>query len=143
MLALLIVIASPAHAADFAAKVVGITDGDTLTVLEGRRQVKVRLVGIDALESNQDSGSRAKQLASSLAFGKAVTVRPHDTDRYGRTVADVILPDGRSLNREMFGQGMAWWYEKYAPRDRELERLEADARDAHRGLWSQPNPIPP
>src|SRR4051812_12714647 len=95
-------LAAPAHAADIVAKVVGITDGDTLTVLKSdRTRAKIRLHGIDAPEAGQDFGSRAKQAASDLAFGEAVTIRPHDTDRYGRTVADVVLPDGRSLNREL------------------------------------------
>src|SRR5262249_22276316 len=74
---------------------------------------------------------------------KVVTIRPRDTDRFGRTVADVILPDGRSLNRELVAGGMAWWFKKYAPDDRDLQRAEADARQAGRGLWSQPNPTPP
>lgn len=134
----------PALAADYTAKVVGITDGDTLTVLTAeKRQVKVRLHGIDAPESGQDFGSRAKQEASELAFGKQVTVRPVDTDRYGRTVAEVILPDGKSLNREMVRGGMAWWYRKYAPGDRELAGLEAEAEAARRGLWAQPGPVAP
>jgi endonuclease YncB( thermonuclease family) len=69
-------------------------------------------------ETGQDYGSRAKQVASNLAFGKNVKIQPVDKDRYGRTVAEVILPDGRSLNREMIGQGAAWWY-------REVRRITA------------------
>ena len=134
----------PALAADFAARVVGVSDGDTLTVLTAeKRQVKMRLHGIDAPETGQDFGSRAKQAASELAFGKQVTVSEVDKDRYGRTVAEVILPDGRSLNREMVGRGMAWWYREYAPADRELAELEAEAKAAKRGLWSQPGAVPP
>ena len=66
-----------------------------------------------------------------------------DQDRYGRTVADVILPDGRNLNREIVKAGFAWCYRKYAPRDAELEALESEARHAKRGLWVDPHPIPP
>jgi micrococcal nuclease len=87
--------------------------------------VTIRLQGINAPETGQDFGSRAKQAASELAFGKEVTIRPVDTDRYGRTVAEVILPGGKSLNRERVEQGMAWWYRQYAPDDRELARLES------------------
>jgi endonuclease YncB( thermonuclease family) len=135
---------TPGHAADFLAKVIGISDGDTLTVLKAdRTQAKIRLHGIDAPETGQDFASRAKQAASALAFGQTVTIAPHGTDRYGRTVAEVVLPDGRSLNRELVRQGMAWWFRAYTPNDRELERLESEAREAKRGLWSQPNPIPP
>src|SRR6185437_15999166 len=97
---LLILAGCQGAAADFPARVVGISDGDTLTVLTAdRRQVKVRLHGTAAPETGQDFGSRAKQAASELAFGKQVTVRERDKDRYGRTVAEVILPDGHSLNR--------------------------------------------
>jgi endonuclease YncB( thermonuclease family) len=134
----------PVWGADYSARVVGIADGDTITVLTAeKKQVKIRLNGIDAPETGQPFGTRAKQLASELAFGKTVTIQERDKDRYGRTVADVILPDGRSMNHEMVGQGLAWWYRQYAPNDRELSRLESEAKTAQRGLWSQPNPVPP
>jgi endonuclease YncB( thermonuclease family) len=108
-----------------------------------KHQVRVRLHGIDAPETGQDFGTRAKQVASELAFGKQVTVKERDRDRYGRTVAEVILPDGRSLNREMVRLGMAWWYRQYAPNDLDLTRLEAEAKAARVGLWSQPGAVPP
>jgi endonuclease YncB( thermonuclease family) len=66
-----------------------------------------------------------------------------DTDRYGRTVAEIILPDGRNLNQEIVRAGFAWWYVKYACHDAELERLEAEARAAGRGLWADKEPTPP
>src|SRR5262249_37832614 len=88
------------QADDFLGKVVGISDGDTITVLRDRSPVKIRLMGIDAPETGQDFGSRAKGVTSELAFGKVVTVHPRTRDRYGRIVADVALPDGRSLNQE-------------------------------------------
>jgi micrococcal nuclease len=116
-----------AHADGFSGKVVGVTDGDTITVLHERTPVKVRLHGIDCPESGQDFGTRAKQATSELAFGKLVTVRPVDTDRYGRTVALVVLPDGRTLNHELVRSGLAWWFRKYAPGDVTLERLETEA----------------
>ncbi|MEJ7638328.1 MAG: thermonuclease family protein [Singulisphaera sp.] len=106
---MIVLVAATGCSADGTGRVVGVSDGDTLTVLKDRKQVKVRLHGIDAPETGQDFGSRAKQAASDMEFGRTVTVRPHEIDRYGRTVADVILPDGRSLNRAMVGQGMAWW----------------------------------
>jgi endonuclease YncB( thermonuclease family) len=128
---------------DFSGKVVGISDGDTITVLRDRTPVKIRLRGIDCPETGQDYGSRAKSVTSELAFGKVVTVHPRRKDRYGRTVADVILPDGRVLNHELVRRGVAWWYRKYAPRDTTVARLEADAKAARIGLWSQPDPTPP
>jgi micrococcal nuclease len=139
----LVLFAVPACAADYTARVVGISDGDTITVLtEQKTQVKIRLHGIDAPESGQPFGSKAKQAASDLAFGKTVTIKERDKDRYGRTVVEVILPDGRSMNREMVEQGMAWSYRQYAPGDVILNRAEISARKAQLGLWSEPKPIP-
>ena len=93
------------------------------------RAEKIRLYGIDCPEKGQ-------------AFGKDVTVKVKDTDRYGRTVGIVILPDGRSLNEELVYQGLAWWYRKYS-KSPKLATSEMEARLAHRGLWADKNPIPP
>jgi endonuclease YncB( thermonuclease family) len=141
--ALAVFSASAAWPDEFSARVIGVTDGDTLTVLRDKSRVKIRLHGIDCPESGQDFGTQAKKKTSELAFGQVVKVQEHGLDRYGRTVADVILPAGRSLNQELVGQGFAWWFRKYAPHDSKLSQLEAEARAAKRGLWSQPNPIPP
>lgn len=138
-----IVFAPMPGCADGAGKVVGIPDGDTITVLSGRTPTGIRPHGIDAPETGQDFGGRAKQVASELAFGKRVTLRPVTRDRYGRTVAEVILPEGRSMNREMVGHEAVWWYREYAPRDGGLARLEDEAKTAGWGLWSQSNPVPP
>jgi endonuclease YncB( thermonuclease family) len=140
---LALIVAHPAGGSIDTADVVGVSDGDTLTVLRDGTKVRIRLHGIDAPETGQECGLPARRLATSLALGLAVTLRVHDTDRYGRTVADVILPDGRSLGRELVGAGMAWWYRAYAPADGEPARLEAEARFARRGLWSQDDPVPP
>jgi micrococcal nuclease len=129
--------------AAFPAKVIGISDGDTLTVLHEQTPVKIRLDGIDAPESGQAFGNRAKQAASALAFGQTVTVHPKEHDRYGRLVAEVILPDGRSLNQELVRQGWAWWFRRYAPNNTALAALESEAREARRGLWADPKPVPP
>lgn len=135
--------ASVAPAEEFSGKVVGISDGDTLTVLRDRTPIKIRLYGIDCPESKQDFGSRAKSLTAELAFGQVVKVQRRDTDRYGRTVAEVMLPDGRSLNHELVRQGMVWHYRRYAPHDLTLSQLEAEAKAARRGLWSRPDLVPP
>jgi len=66
-----------------------------------------------------------------------------DVDRYGRTVGVVTLPGKVNLNQELVKQGMAWWYKQYAPRSKELPKLEEQARKAKIGLWSKPNPVPP
>ena len=66
-----------------------------------------------------------------------------DVDRYKRTVAEIILPDGRNLNRELVRAGLAWWYQRYARHEPVLAELEVEARAAQRGLWADRNPIPP
>ena len=126
----------------FAARVVGVSDGDTITVLAGTTQVKIRLNGIDCPEKGQPFGARAKQLTSELAFGKSVTVRPSGADRYGRTLGDVLLPDGRVLNHELVAAGMAWHYTRYS-KDETLARLERQARAAGLGIWSEARPVAP
>jgi endonuclease YncB( thermonuclease family) len=141
---MVLIFASQASANGNPARVMGVTDGDTVTVLTADKiQVKIRLRGIDAPEAGQDFAVRAKQTASSLAYGKAVWVIGHGKDRYGRTIAEIMLPNGRSLNREMVGHGMAWWYVKYAPHDEHLARLEQEARAARRGLWAGAQPLAP
>ena len=104
--------------------------------------MKVRLLGIDCPEKKQPFGRRAKERTAALAYGKVVKVRPSGVDRYGRIMADVILPDGRNLNRELVREGMAWWFRRYST-DRVLQALEAEARSQRRGLWADKDPVPP
>jgi len=114
-------------AADFHANVVRVKDGDTIVVADDNKQIDIRLEGIDCPESGQAFGQKAKQATSQLVFGKTVTIQPTGTDKYGRTLANVLLPDGRSLNEELVRQGYAWWFRKYS-KDQTLAKLEADAR---------------
>jgi micrococcal nuclease len=129
--------------ADFSGKVVAIKDGDTLEVMKEGVAVRIRLYGIDCPEKGQAFGQKAKQFASDLAFGKTVKVIEKNKDRYGRTVGEVILEDGRSLNHELVRAGLAWWYRQYAKNDIELETLEREAREAKAGLWVDTDPVPP
>lgn len=129
-------------------KVVGVADGDTITVLDtSNRQHKIRFQGIDAPESAQAFGQRAKQNLSEMVFGKVVTVHADKTDKYGRTVGKVLL-DGRDINLEQLRAGMAWFYRHYANELSDADRksydaAEAEARAAKRGLWADANPLPP
>ena len=134
---------SPPATESFQGNVVGVSNGDTLTVMRDGQAVKVRLYGIDSPEKRQAFGTQAKQLTSELAFDKLVTVKKKDIDKYGRIVGDVILPDGRSLNQELVRAGLAWWYRKYAPDNQILKDLEAETRSLKKGLWADKNPIPP
>src|SRR5690349_17564434 len=133
----LLALAQASLAAEISGRVVGIVDGDTLTVLdEARRQPRVRLAEIDTPEARQPYGSRARQALSDLAFGKFVRVVVQDTDRYGRTVGRVYAGPV-DVNAEMVRQGAAWVYRQYS-RDSSLLRLEQEAREARRGLWALP-----
>src|SRR5262249_704895 len=87
-----------------------VSDGETITVLDAdNRQHRVRLMGIDAPEINQDFGRRAKQSLSDLVFGKTVTVTSRKKDKYGRKLGEVTL-DGKDINLEQVQRGMAWAY---------------------------------
>jgi micrococcal nuclease len=88
-------------------------------------------------------GARA-QSASELVFGKDVTLQTHGHDKYGRTIADVLLPEGTNVNHTLVKEGWCWWYrKKYAPGDAVLEELEKAAREAKKGLWADRQPVPP
>ena len=128
---------------EFPARVVSITDGDTLVVLRDKQQVRIRLHGIDSPEGAQPYGTRTRQFTGELAHQRDVTVVVRGYDRYGRVVAEIILPDGRNLNHEIVRAGFAWWYRQYARGDETLEQLEREARDARRGLWADSSPVPP
>lgn len=137
LLVLALLFAVPAWAAELIGRVVGLADGDTLTLLTPeRRQVRVRLGEIDTPESRQPYGTRARQTLSDLVFGKDARVVVQDTDRYGRTVGRVYA-GSVDVNAEMVRQGAAWVYRQYS-RDASLLQLEAEAKAARRGLWGLP-----
>lgn len=123
-------------------KVVGIKDGDTIELLRNGKTETVRLFGVDTPEKTQPYGQRARQFTSDLAFGKNVRLIVNNTDRYGRTVGTIILPDGRNLNEELVRNGYAWHYKAYS-NDLKLANLETDARRYKRGLWQDANPVAP
>ena len=142
-LLLLTLLAFPACAStDFQGVVIRIADGDTITVLHENVPERIRLWGIDSPEKKQDFGTRAKQFTGDLAFQKTVTVRVKDHDRYGRTVAEIMLPDGGNLNKEILNAGMAWVFRRYC-HDQTYYHLESEAKEQRIGLWSQPHPTAP
>jgi endonuclease YncB( thermonuclease family) len=119
-----------------------VADGDTLTVLHDGRPEVVRLHGVDAPEKGQPFGTRARAYTGTLVFGQTVTVRVHGRDRYGRTVGEVWLPDGQSLNEALVRAGYAWWFPRYSA-DVRLATAEAEARAEQAGLWGDPGAVPP
>jgi endonuclease YncB( thermonuclease family) len=124
-------------------KVVGISDGDTIRILKDNKEVRVRLAGIDCPEKRQPFGTQAKNFTSEKAFGKNVKLNiVQQSDRYGRVVADIILPDGTNLSEELVKAGLAWHY-KHFSKSQVLADLEKEARENKRGLWADADPIPP
>jgi endonuclease YncB( thermonuclease family) len=121
--------------------VVGVSDGDTITVLVGKRPIKIRLEGIDAPEAKQSFGNRSKQALSDLVFGKEVLVTKTGQDRYGRSLG-FVSTGGIDFNAKMLQDVWAWHYKKYNF-DSKVAELELQARAAKRGLWSEPNPLAP
>lgn len=139
---------SYSFASTYLGRVVGVSDGDTITVLDSSNtQHKVRLSGIDAPEKSQPFGQRSKQSLSDLVFGKAVTVETTKRDRYGREVGKV-LTGGLDVNLEQVRRGLAWHYKAYE-REQPVEdrttysTAEQEARAARIGLWADPMPLPP
>ena len=140
----LLLLFTPSRAvADFSGLVVSVLDGDTLEVLHNDRPERIRLSGIDCPEKGQAYGTRAKQAASELVLGGEVTLQTYGKDKSGRTLADVLLLDGTNVDHTLIEDGWCWWYRKYAPGDTVLEGLEKEAREAKKGLWVDPAPIPP
>ncbi|MCS3642443.1 thermonuclease family protein [Salinibacter ruber] len=127
----------------FTGKVVEVTDGDTYDV---RRSiggtVTIRLRGVDAPESTQSYGTAATRAARQYVGEKSVRVAVEEIGRYGRAVASVEVQSG-DLGTMLIRDGLAWHYQQYAPNATEYARLQRQARNAGRGLWSQPNPVPP
>ena len=130
-------------AESFGETVVSVLDGDTIEVLHNTHPERIRLSGIDCPEKGQAYGNRAKQAASALVFGRDVMLDTHGQDKYGRTLADVLLGDGTNVNHELVKDGWCWWYRKYATGDAVLEELEKAPRVEKRGLWADPHPVPP
>lgn len=131
------------HAYALEGKVVGVTDGDTLAILDvTKSQHRIRLAEIDAPESKQAFGQRAKQALSKLCFGKHAEVRNTSADRYQRVVGTVYC-DGLNANSELVRQGMAWVYVQYASKPSPLFALETTARTKKLGLWADPHATPP
>jgi micrococcal nuclease len=123
-------------------RVLAIADGDTLTVLDGSNtQHKIRLAGIDAPEKGQPFGTKARENLAGKVFGQVVHVEVIDVDRYHREVGRIYLGE-RFINAEMVRDGFAWRYPQY-DKPGEFTAAEDDAREQKRGLWADPNPMPP
>jgi len=129
-------------------RVVGVSDGDTVTVLDGAEaRHKIRLAGIDAPESKQAFGQASKKFLSGLVFNRDVILDCGKTDRYKRLVC-VVMADGQDANLAQVKAGMAWWYRQYqweqtSQQRAEYEVAETTARNGRVGLWQDSHPFSP
>ncbi len=126
-----------------------VVDGDTIKVDDGKKIHTVRLYGIDTPEkelkgrwTTQPFALEATAFATKFVKGQPVTVVTRGSGAYGRTLGEVFV-DGRSLNRELVRNGLAWFTVRYTKRDKDIGRLEAQARKAKRGLWAADKPVSP
>jgi endonuclease YncB( thermonuclease family) len=148
LIALLLAGAALGQEAIVSARIVGITDGDTVKALvAGNELLRVRLSWIDAPEKSQAFGQRSKQHLSDLVFGREVQLHAHGLDRYGRTLA-VIFVNDTDANLEQVRSGLAWCYTRYlseASSDIQVSyrQAEAEAKGERRGLWSDSEPVEP
>ena len=143
--------------AEFTAKVIGITDGDTIKVLdETNTQHKIRFAGIDAPERKQPWGTRSRQGLADILAGMEVSIEDRKIDRWGRIIAIVWVspPDCPSCPKTLdaglsqISRGLAWHFKRYAHEQPEEERkryafAEEEARAKGVGLWRDTNPVPP
>lgn len=135
-------LAHASHARELTGYVVRIADGDTLTVLIDRQQVRVRLAEIDTPERGQPWASQARQALAAKVFNRDVRVVVVDVDRYGRTVGRVYV-GAHDICRELVAEGHAWVFRRYN-RGKSLLNDEAEARASRRGLWGLGGePVPP
>jgi endonuclease YncB( thermonuclease family) len=144
----LLLISVGLNAATLHGRVVGVADGDTITVLDASyTKHKIRMQGIDAPEKVQAFGQRSKQSLSEMVFNQEVTVEFEKKDKYGRTLGKVLL-NGKDICLEQIKRGMAWHYKQYASdqpkEDRSLyAQTEQGAKAQKVGLWQDPTPTPP
>jgi endonuclease YncB( thermonuclease family) len=144
----LLLVSALSQAAVVTGKVVGVSDGDTITILDrGMNQHKIRLSGIDAPEKSQPFGQASKKSLSDLVFSQSVDVEYEQEDRYQRKLGKVIL-SGHDINLEQVRRGYAWHYKAYMKSQSVSDRInysnaEDAAYQAKAGLWTDKNPVPP
>jgi endonuclease YncB( thermonuclease family) len=137
-----------AYAKTIEGLVVGVADGDTITVLDQQKNTyKIRLQGIDAPEKKQAFGEKSKQSLHDLVHSKQVRIEYDKEDKYGRIVGKVIVDDVDVCLQQLV-LGMAWHYKKYqneqSVSDRALySETELKSKSLKLGLWSDDTPMPP
>lgn len=128
--------------ADLEGIVLEVRDGDSLTLSTRGETYKVRLADIDAPEMSQPYGKDSRTSLRHLCLLRKAEVATLGNDRYGRVLGRVRCA-GVDAQAEQVSRGMAWVFDKYAPRHSPLYGLQSDAKLARRGLWEDSEPIAP
>jgi micrococcal nuclease len=128
--------------ADFLARVITVHEGDRLTIRFGGQNETIYLKDVDCPELKQAYGKQAKHAIAAYVGNREVVVRALKRDRHGRTIAEILLHDGRNVGHELVKEGLAWSRPDTAT-DQSLGDLEQLARAERKGLWSEPDPVPP
>ena len=140
--AVLILFHSNGAFADFSAKVITVHEGDRLTIRHDGRSEIIYLKDIDCPNLKQPYGKQARHATAAYVGNREVMINMLQRDRQGRNTANILLPDGRNIGRELVKEGLAWW-QRTGSGDGHLGELEELARASGKGLWSEPHPIPP
>jgi endonuclease YncB( thermonuclease family) len=144
----LFLLTSHASANELVGRVVGVADGDTITVLDASNtKHKIRLSGIDAPEKRQAFGTVSKQYLVNMVFNKSVVINWQKNDRYGRIIGKVLVDDV-DVNLEQIKAGMAWFYRQYQKQQpiqdqADYAAAEQEAKANKLGLWVDEAPIAP
>ena len=122
-------------------KIIKVYDGDTITILSNNNEnIRIRLFGLDAPESNQSFGNISTQNLQNLCpVDSIANIKIKDKDKYGRIVG-IVFCGKVNVNANQVKNGFAWAYAEYSYRYIPLEML---ARIQKKGLWIEPNPIKP
>ncbi|MGH7184214.1 MAG: thermonuclease family protein [Nitrospiraceae bacterium] len=105
---LTLLLTSSVLATELTGPIVGVLDCDTIEVLNGHHTERIRLSDIDCPEKGQAYGQKAKQVALARVFEKEVTLRIYGKDKYGRTIADVLLLDRTNVNHTLVEESWCW-----------------------------------
>lgn len=130
-------------------RVVSIQDGDSMTVMIGGTEERIRFYGIDAPERGQPFANVSRDGLRALIDDKPIRFRQVDRDVNGRIVAWVFPAsttsndEKDSLNMKQVENGHAWWFRRFARDNQGLREAEEAARKGRKGLWQEPNPEAP
>ena len=118
-----------------------VVDGDTIRAEAKGKEIKIRLVEIDAPEMDQPFGLASKNFLIKLTSNEKITYTSEGEDRYGRTLGK-LYKNNENLNILMVKSGFAWVYERYV-KNQNLYVYQEAAKSKNLGLWQSKKPIAP